>query len=100
MRDGIPQKKSAIRVNDLSLKDMVRKIKTGEEVETIQDELRRLGWVKSYVRKDTPGAVELISFLTTFWDWDNSPYIAEKLRQNHGIHRRHCKQQRQAVLSY
>jgi len=100
MRDGIPQKKSEMRVTDLSLKDMVRKIKTGDEVETIQDELRRLGWVKSYVRKDTPGAVDLITFLTAFWDWDNSPYIEEKLRQNHGIHRRHCKQQKQAVLTY
>jgi hypothetical protein len=100
LRDGIPQKKPELQAADLSLKELVRKIKTGDEVEAIQGELRRLGWVKSYVRKDTPRAVDLISFLTAFWDWDTSPYIEEKLRQNHGIHRRHCKLQKQAVTLY
>jgi len=100
LRDGIPQKKAVVRVNDLSLKDIVRKLKTGDEVETIQAELRRLGWIKTYVRKDTPAAVDFISFLTTFWDWDTSLYINEKLRHNHGIHRCHCTNQKKAISLY
>ena len=100
LRDGIPQKNTAMRVNDLSLKDMVRKVKTGDEAEIILDELKRLGWVKGFVVNETPAAEGFISFLTTFWDWDRSPYIQEKLRKAHGIHRRHCKMQSQAVKLY
>jgi len=100
LRNGIPQKKAAVRVSDLSMKDMVRKIKAGEEAETLLTELRRLGWVKSFVQSETPGAVDFISFLTEFWDWDTSPYIKEKRRKNHGIHRRHCNIQGRAISLY
>ena len=97
--DGIPKKKAAVRVNDLSLKEIVRKLKD-EEADNLMAEMRRFGWVKSYVRNDTPAAVDFISFLTTFWDWDTSPYIEEKLRQKHGIHRRHCSMQSRAISLY
>ena len=63
LRDGIPQKEAALKVSDLSLKDMVRKIKAEDEAETLLTELRRQGWVKSYVQSETPGAVDFISFL-------------------------------------
>ena len=55
LRDGIPQKNAVVRVSDLSLKDMVRKIKATDEAETILAELRRTGWVKSYVKSETSG---------------------------------------------
>ncbi len=100
LRDGIPQKEAALKVSDLSLKDMARKIKAGDEAETLLTELRRLGWVKSYVQSETPGAVDFISFLNSFWNWDNSPYIKEKQRKNHGIHRRHCMIQGRAIPLY
>jgi len=100
LRNGIPQKNIALQVNDLALKDTVRKLKNGKEVETILAELRRLGWVKSFVLKETPGAQDFISFLKTFWDWDVSPYIKEKRRKNHGIHKRHCIIQGQAIDLY
>jgi integrase len=91
---------AALSVQDLSFKDTIRKIKTGNEAELLLAELKRLGWVNSYVRKDTPGAVDFLSFLTEFWEWENSPYIREKLRKNHGIHRRYCKQQGQNIALY
>jgi integrase len=97
LRDGIPQNKNTITVQDLSFKDMVRKIKTGTEAETILAELRRQGWLKGYAVQGTHAALDFIGFMTTFWDWVNSPYIQEKLRKNHGIHRRHCKLQGQAI---
>jgi len=97
LRDGIPQKNNTLRVNDLSLIDAMRSIKTKDEAETALVELRRLGWVKGFTVKETPAAEGFIQFMTTFWDWDTSPYIREKLRKNHGIHRRHCKLQKQAV---
>jgi integrase len=100
LRDGVPQKEAAVRVSDLSLKDMVRKIKEGGEAETLLTELRRLGWVKSFVQSETPGAVDFISFLTDFWNWDTSTYIKEKLRKSHSIHRRHCNIQGRAIPLY
>jgi len=106
LRDGIPQNQMSLnetpvlRVNDLSLKDVVRKIKTKDEALTLLNELKRLNWVKSFVLSDTPGAVDFISYLREFWDWDNSPYIKEKMRRAHGIHKCHCKNQLQAVNKY
>nr|AGS53298.1 hypothetical protein [uncultured bacterium contig00013] len=106
LRDGIPQNKpsaketAVVSVQDLAFKDMVRKIKTGEEAENILAELRRRGWAKSYVRKNSPGDVDFILFLKEFWSWDVSPYIKEKQRKSHGIHKAHCIRQEQAVTRY
>ena len=53
LRDGIPQKTAALKVNDLSLKDVAKKIKTEAEVEIFLSELKRLEWIKSYVLHET-----------------------------------------------
>jgi integrase len=100
LRDGIPQNQKAVTVQDLSFKDMVRKVKSGTQAEAILDELRRSGWLKGFVVKETEAAEDFTAFLATFWSWENSPYIKEKLRKNHGIHRRHCKLQGQAIAKY
>jgi len=100
LRDGIPQKQSTTTVQDLSLKDTVRKIKSDMEAEIVLEELRRLGWVKSFVQKNTTQAQEFISFLTGFWEWETSPYIKEKLRKSHGIHKMHCLKQKQGIIRF
>jgi len=100
LRDGIPQKNEALTVNDLSLKDVARKIKTETETEMLLSELKMLGKVKNFILNDTPQAEDFISFLKTFWDWEKSPYIKEKQRKSHGIHRRHCLIQSQAIRLY
>jgi integrase len=89
-----------VKVQDLSLKDIARNIKTEAEAETLLSELRRFGWVKSYILKETPAADLLTSFLKTFWDWEKSPYINEKRRKNHSIHKRYCRLNEQAVALY
>ena len=98
LRDGIPKKQNKVTVQELSFQNMARNVKSGTQAEAILGELRRLGWVKGMVVKGTQGAQDFIEFMKTFWDWDTSPYIKEKLRKNHGIHKRHCKQQRQAII--
>jgi hypothetical protein len=97
LRDGIPKKDIAIRISDLTLRNTARNLKTNDEVETLLVELKRLGWVKGVIRKETEAAQDFITFLKTFWDWDTSEYIEEKLRRKHGIHKRHCKLQSQAI---
>jgi integrase len=98
--NGNAQNNAVVSVQELSFKNMIQNIKTGNEADLLLVELQRHGWVKSYVHKDTPAAVDFISFLTTFWDWDTSPYIEEKLRKSHGIHRRHCGIQGRAITLY
>ena len=100
LRDGIPQKREAIKVQDLSLKDTARKIKTKAEAEILLKELKRMGWIKSYVLTETLAAQDFALFLSEFWDWDISAYITEKRRKNHGIHKAHCIRQWQATALY
>jgi len=100
LRDGIPKKKEALKVQDLSLIDVARRIKSEAEVETLLFELKRLGWVKSFILKETPQAQDFVSFLTDFWEWETSPYIKEKLRKSHGIHKLHCKNQQQGITRF
>jgi hypothetical protein len=47
LRDGIPQKQTAIKVKDLSLKDAARTIKTKAEAEILLIGMKRTGWVKA-----------------------------------------------------
>jgi hypothetical protein len=100
LRDGIPQKRAPLKVNQLSFKDTARKIETVAEAEIILKELARQGWVKSYVLADTPQAQDFTAFLTDFWDWEKSAYIKEKRRKNHGLHKYHCIRQGQAIAQY
>jgi len=75
LRDGIPQKREAIKVQDLPLKDTARKIKTKAEAEILLREMKRMGWIKSYVLKETLAAQSFTTFLSEFWVWDKSAYI-------------------------
>jgi len=100
LRDGVPQKQQTMTVQNLVLKDVARKIKSKDEALIILDELKRTGWVKKHVVNETYGAVDFVSFLHEFWDWEKSPYIKEKLRKEHGLHKRHCKLQKQAIALY
>ncbi len=100
LREGIPQKDKVVKVNELSLTDVARKIKSGNEAEAVLAEMQKRGLLKNFILNDTPQAEDFISFLTTFWDWGQSPYIKEKLRKNHGIHQRYCRLNSQAINLY
>jgi len=100
LRDGVPQKKEAFNTHEQILKDAAKKIKTKNETEALMSELKRLGWIKNGVVKETTAAENLISYLNSFWEWETSPYINEKLRKSHGIHKRHCKKQKQCIDLY
>jgi len=66
LRDGIPNKKEALNVSDLSLKNGARKIKNKNEAKIILSELKRLGMVKNFILNETPQAQDFILFLKTF----------------------------------
>ena len=100
LRDGIPQKQDPEKIQRHALKDMARKIETVADAEIVLNELVRSGLIKSYVLADTQAAKDFNEFLIEFWNWEVSPYIQEKRRKVHGIHKRHCHQQGQIIARY
>jgi integrase len=101
LKDGIPRKGETIPFKKYSLRDMAREADiNGHDAEFICKELQRRGLLKSYVLTDSEQAVTFGDYLSTFWDFENSPYVREKLRKNHGIHRYYCKAQSGAVNGY
>ncbi|MDR1230068.1 MAG: site-specific integrase, partial [Spirochaetaceae bacterium] len=97
-REGKPSSKGgSVKV---SLRNTLRDIQTAAEADFICEDLKRRGLLKSYVVAESKQAVDFGSFLQNFWDYDASPYIKEKLRKNHGIHRNYTTGQRLAVQRY
>jgi integrase len=101
LRDGIPRKGGTVPLKTYTLRDMARKSDvSAADCEFICRELRRRGLLKSYVMAETEAAVSFTDYLLNFWDFDNSPYVKEKLRKNHGIHRYYCKSQYLDIAAY
>lgn len=80
----------AIRVSDISIRD------ANEIIQIIKSK----NLFTSAVMKNDRANVHFISFLENFWDYDNSPYVREKLRKQHGIHRRYVARGLGAIRNY
>lgn len=80
----------AIRIADFTMGD----------IQEIIEIFKTKGFVSSAVMKTDKGNVPFISFLENFWDFDNSPYVKEKRRKEHSIHKRYVARQRGAVKNY
>jgi hypothetical protein len=89
--DGVPQKYGAAAVRNISIADMIRRADmTQADAENIVKELKKKGLVNSVVITGTRADRELIDFLLEVWDFEKSPYVRERLRKDHGIHREYC----------
>jgi integrase len=71
-----------------------------DDVDFIIGELQHRGILKKAVLAGTRQDRDFPEFLTSFRDYDTSPCVKEKLRKNHGIHRRYCREQSGAVKKY
>jgi integrase len=100
LKEGVQKKQEKTTVQNLSLKNAARKVESEDEAKIIIGELKRSGLVKTFVLNNTEQAEDFISFLKTFWNWEISPYINEKLRRSHGIHKMHCLKQGQGIARY
>ncbi|MDR0759877.1 MAG: tyrosine-type recombinase/integrase [Treponema sp.] len=101
LKDGIPRKGEAVSFKKYTLRDMAREADvTTADCEFICKELRRRGLLKSYVLSETKQAISFTEYLLDFWDWEKSAYIKERLRKNHGIHKRYVAEMRAAVSKY
>jgi len=81
---------SAKKARQTSFKNKLRTAEIdSEDLIFVLEELKRRNVISKVIIKDTPAAVNALSFARKFWNWEESPYIAEKLRQNHSIHLTH-----------
>jgi integrase len=103
LREGRPSKNASqgnvINIS-ISLAASLRDVRTKEEAEFICRELKRQGLLKAYVIPESQQAVDLGTFLLNFWDFDTSPYVAERLRKSHSIHRNYTTGQRLSAEGY
>lgn len=80
----------AIKLADLTIND----------AKIIIDILKTKNLVSSAVLKSDKANISFVAFLENFWDYDNSPYVKERLRKKHGIHRRYVARERGAIKNY
>jgi hypothetical protein len=89
--NGIPQKSGMAAVHNKAIADMVGKADmTTADAENLINELKKKGLIKSAIMTGTKADRDVIDFLSEVWDFDKSPYVRERLRKNHGIHREYC----------
>ena len=101
LRYGIPSKNESINIKKYSLRDMAKEVDVNKaDAEFICKELRRRGLLKTYVLEETERAINFSSYLKKFWDWEKSPYIKEKLRRNHALHKRYANEMKGAIVKY
>jgi integrase len=98
LREGRPTKNGS-RIG-ISLQEALREVKTTAEADFVCRELKRQGLLKTYVITESKQAVDFSAYLQNFWDYDTSPYIKEKLRKNHGIHRNYTVGQKLSAEKY
>ena len=80
----------ALRLADLTLQDTA----------VIVDILKKKELLVSAVIKNDKSDISFSAFLANFWDYENSPYIREKLRKKHSIHKRYVARQSGAIKNH
>jgi hypothetical protein len=84
----------------ISLQETLREIKTALDADSICRELKRMGLLQTYVVTASKQAVDFPAYLQNFWNFDNSPYVKEKQRKNHSIHRNYTSGQKLSAEKY
>jgi len=73
---------------------------TINDTRALIDILRQKGLLVSAIIKNDRADLPFSTFLENFWDFENSPYIRERLRKSHSIHKRYVARQNGAVKNY
>jgi integrase len=98
LREGKPSKNG--EKISIPLMNILREVSSPPEAEFICRELKRRGLLKAYAVAESKQAVDFPAYLRNFWDYDASPYIKEKLRKKHGIHRNYTAGQKLIIEKY
>ncbi|MDR0640089.1 MAG: tyrosine-type recombinase/integrase [Spirochaetaceae bacterium] len=100
-REGIPRKEGPVSVPADSIRKLLRETSlTVRDVEMLVGVLRDRGFVKSCVFAGGPDGPLLADYLKEFWDWDNSPYVREKLRRQNSIHKSYVNESLRTIVKH
>jgi hypothetical protein len=66
----------------------------------IAEVLRDRGLLAFPTVKAGPGQINFIEYLESFWDYDTSPYVKDRIAHNHSIGCRYCHGKKIKVLRY
>lgn len=71
-----------------------------DEIKSMLNILSQRGILKSYTITDSENSIQLIQFLTDFWDIEKSPYIKEKQRMKKHIGLTYIIESQRNIVSY
>jgi len=107
LRDGIPEPGEPTRKSThtvTAIDTVLNAIRTADltihDTERILEALKTRGLVHSAVVAGTKGSEPLLDYLIRFWDYDTSPYVADKISHNQSIGRAHCRESANRVRRY
>jgi hypothetical protein len=84
----------------LSVMNGLKQIQTTEEADFICRELKKRGLIKSFIVTESKQDVVFPAYLQSFWDYESSPYVKEKLRKSHSIYKNYTIGQNLVVEKY
>lgn len=88
-------------IENLSIYETLRKSDIGtDEADKILSLLTERGILKSYVKAGTRSDIPFSRYLETFWTWDKSEYIMEKLKCGKNIGKSHVEENFRMVGNY
>jgi integrase len=103
--NGIPQNGnrdgSKVKISNAELIDTVKTAKLGKtEIKNMLKVWQQQGYIKTAVLTDEKSDRDFIEYLLEFWDFNRSPYIKEKLRRNHSIHKKYCIENTSRIIRH
>ncbi|MBI9105018.1 MAG: tyrosine-type recombinase/integrase [Spirochaetales bacterium] len=73
---------------------------TTADAKRITDHLKNCGLIKAVSINSESDDQNIKTFLTTFWNYESSPYVREKLAHGHSIGKRHCIEMTASIKRY
>jgi hypothetical protein len=100
-REGIPRNDGPVSVPADSIRKLLQETPlTLGDAKVFVRVLQDRGLVKSCVFSGNTDDTRLVDYLKEFWEWDNSPYVREKLRRQNSIHRRYVDESLRTVIKH
>lgn len=88
-------------LESVTLWETMRKVNISDsDLEKMLELAKQRGILKSYVKTGARNDVDLIEYLTDFWDWEKSEYIQETLKREKSIGRTYAKNNKNYIRKY
>lgn len=69
-------------------------------INLVIEEAKKRGIIKAVVKKSDKGNIDAFEYCSTFWDYEKSPYVRQKLRMGQQITIKHCEAQQTNIIRH